>query len=83
VTFVYRFDSENAPPVALKLKVETKHARAFFCIRLQRDSLQGLVTLFEGAYDIHTYELDELLGTKCALSTSARRVGTCSTCQLR
>jgi predicted nucleotidyltransferase component of viral defense system len=64
VTFFYRFDSEDAPPIPLRLKVETNSREHF--------SVYGFTTVpfavdsrwFSGSCEIGTYELDELLGTK-------------------
>lgn len=64
VTLDYRFRSEDAPPIALKLKVEinaSEHlcVHGFECRRFEVAS-----RWFEGAADITTYALDELLATK-------------------
>jgi predicted nucleotidyltransferase component of viral defense system len=64
VTFVYRFDSEDAPPIRLRLKVEINSREHF--------SVHGFTSVpfavssrwFEGSCQITSYELDELLGTK-------------------
>lgn len=64
VTFTYRFLSEDAPPLPLKLKVEINTREHF--------AVQGFVDLpfsvssrwFKGSCNIRTYELNELLGTK-------------------
>lgn len=64
VTFVYRFASEDAPPVALKLKVETNTREHFSVYGFKEIPFTVSSRWFEGACDIHTYELDELLGTK-------------------
>lgn len=64
VTFIYRAQSEDVPPVTLRLKVEINSREHF--------ALYGFTTVpfavssrwFEGACEIGTYELDELLGTK-------------------
>lgn len=64
ITFAYRFDSENTPPIQLRLKVEINTREHF--------SLYGLINVpftvssrwFEGSCKINSYELDELLGTK-------------------
>jgi predicted nucleotidyltransferase component of viral defense system len=64
VTFVYRFASEDAPPVALKLKVETNTREHFSVYGLEEIPFTVSSRWFEGACVIRTYELDELLGTK-------------------
>ncbi len=64
VTFLYRFESEDSPPIPLRLKVEI-HSREHF-------SVHGFTPLsfavssrwFEGACKVTTYRLEELLGTK-------------------
>ena len=64
VTFNYRFDSEDAPPIRLRLKVEINSREHF--------TTHGFTTVpfaidsrwYQGACDVTTYELDELLGTK-------------------
>ena len=83
VTFVYRFDSEDAPPVALKLKVET-NTREHFSVTASRrfPSRSRHAGLRARAISTPT-NLTNSSAPKCALSTSARRVGTCSTWQLR
>jgi predicted nucleotidyltransferase component of viral defense system len=64
VTFVYRFDSEDVPPIALKLKVETKTREHFSVYGLKEVPFTVRSRWFEGACEIHSYDLDELLGTK-------------------
>jgi len=64
VTFVYRFSSEDSPPIPLRLKVEI-NTREHFAVK-------GFVSIpyevnsrwFQGHCDITTYQLDELLATK-------------------
>lgn len=64
VTFVYKFQSEDFPPVPLKLKVETNTREHFSVYGLTRVPFSVESRWFEGACEIHSYELDELLGTK-------------------
>jgi predicted nucleotidyltransferase component of viral defense system len=64
VTFVYRFDSENVPPIALKLKVETNTREHFSVYGLKEIPFRVRSRWFDGVCEIHSYELDELLGTK-------------------
>jgi predicted nucleotidyltransferase component of viral defense system len=64
VTFVYRFDSEDAPPVPLKLKVETNTREHFAVYGLKQVPFTVSSEWFEGSCRIQSYELDELLGTK-------------------
>lgn len=64
VTFVYRFESEDVPPIGLKLKVETNTREHFSVYGLKNVPFGVSSRWFEGACEIHSYELDELLGTK-------------------
>jgi predicted nucleotidyltransferase component of viral defense system len=64
VTFVYRFASEDTPPINMRLKVET-NTREHFAVHGFKQVPFGVTSRwFEGKCDISTYELDELLGTK-------------------
>ena len=64
VTLGYRFASEDAPPVRLKLKIEINSREHFSVFGLKSHRFQVSSRWFSGASDIRTYELDELLGTK-------------------
>lgn len=64
VSFLYRFDSEDVPPVPLRLKVETNTREHFSVYGLRRFGFTVASGWFEGACEIQSYELDELLGTK-------------------
>jgi predicted nucleotidyltransferase component of viral defense system len=64
VTFVYRFESEDVPPIRLRLKVETNSREHFSVFGITRVPFAMSSRWFEGACEISTYELDELLGTK-------------------
>jgi predicted nucleotidyltransferase component of viral defense system len=64
VTLNYRFESEDAPPVALKLKVEINSREHFAVYGLRDHRFEIASRWFTGGADIRTYELDELLGTK-------------------
>jgi predicted nucleotidyltransferase component of viral defense system len=64
VTFVYRFDSDDVPPVALKLKVETNTREHFSVYGFQKVPFRVRSRWFEGECEIRSYDLDELLGTK-------------------
>ena len=64
VTFVYRFDSEDAPPIRLRLKIEINSREHFTIYGVQRVPFTVKSRWFAGSCHIHTYELDELLGTK-------------------
>lgn len=64
VTFVYRFDSEDAPPLRLRLKVEINSREHFSVYGLTRVPFAVSSRWFAGSCDISSYALDELLGTK-------------------
>lgn len=64
VTFVYRFDSEDSPSVPLRLKVETNTREHFSVFGFNEVPFSMKSRWFEGSCSIHTYALDELLGTK-------------------
>lgn len=64
VTFVYRFDSEDLPAVPLRLKVETNTREHFSVYGLKEIPFTVSSRWFQGSCSVHTYTLDELLGTK-------------------
>jgi len=64
VTFTYRFESEDVPPIPLRLKVETNTREHFSVFGLTEVPFSVASRWFEGSCSIHSYELDELLGTK-------------------
>jgi len=64
VTLSYRFESEDLPPVRLKLKVEINTREHFTVYGLKTHRLELASRWFSGGADLQTYELDELLGTK-------------------
>lgn len=64
VTFVYRFDSEDTPPIRLRLKVEINSREHFAVHGFTRVPFAASSRWFEGSCQITSYELDELLGTK-------------------
>ena len=64
ITFVYRFASEDAPSILLRLKVETNTREHFAVYGFKERPFSISSRWFEGACSIHTYALDELLGTK-------------------
>jgi predicted nucleotidyltransferase component of viral defense system len=63
ITFYFRFTAEGSP-VPLRLKVETNTREHFALYGLRKAPFAVSSRWFEGACDIQTYELDELLGTK-------------------
>jgi predicted nucleotidyltransferase component of viral defense system len=64
VTFNYRFASEDPTPLPLRLKVEVNTREHFAAHGLRRVPFTVASRWFNGAADITTYDLDELLGTK-------------------
>ncbi|ABA03528.1 conserved hypothetical protein [Nitrobacter winogradskyi Nb-255] len=64
VTFVYRFMSEDNPPIGMRLKVEINSREHFAVHGFTRIPFSVASRWFEGACEIPTYELDELLATK-------------------
>jgi predicted nucleotidyltransferase component of viral defense system len=64
VTFSYRLDSEDAPPVQLRLKVEINSREHFAVYGLTRVPFTVASRWFEGSCQIASYELEELLATK-------------------
>lgn len=64
ITFVYRFDSEDAPPLRLRLKVEINSREHFSVYGVTGFPFSVSSRWFSGESEISTYILDELLGTK-------------------
>ena len=64
VTLSYRFESEDLPPVRLKLKVEINTREHFTVFGLKDHRFEVASRWFSGVADLRTYELEELLGTK-------------------
>jgi len=64
VTIVYRFNSEDTPPISLRLKVEINSREHFAVYGLKQVPFAVSSRWFEGDCQICSYELDELLGTK-------------------
>lgn len=64
VTLSYRFDSEDTPPLRLRLKVEINSREHFSVYGLTNVPFAVSCRWFEGDCEISSYDLDELLGTK-------------------
>jgi len=73
VTFLYRFNSEDRPAIPLKLKVETNTREHFSLYGLKEIPFNVSSRWFEGSCSIHTYTIDELLGTKLRALYQRRR----------
>lgn len=63
-TLVYRFDSEDTPPLKLRLKVEINTREHFTELGLTQMPLTMDSRWSSGEASISSYQLDELLGTK-------------------
>jgi predicted nucleotidyltransferase component of viral defense system len=64
VNLVYRFDSEDSPPVKMRLKIEINSREHFTELGLVRVPFEVESQWFRGEADATTFALDELLGTK-------------------
>ena len=64
VTLIYRFQSEDTPPLALRLKVEMNSREHFSHFGIHRIPFAVTSRWFSGECEIGTYTLEELLGTK-------------------
>lgn len=64
ITFVYRFDSEDAPPIRLRLKIEINSREHFSVYGFSSFPFAVDSRWFSGSCEIATYDLDELIGTK-------------------
>ncbi len=64
VTFVYKLQSEDSPALPMRLKVETNTRESFSVLGFKEIPFSVDSRWFSGSCSIHTYELDELLGTK-------------------
>jgi predicted nucleotidyltransferase component of viral defense system len=64
VTLSYRFESEDTPPLRLRLKVEINSREHFSVYGLTNIPFAVSSRWFEGGCEISSYDLDELLGTK-------------------
>ena len=64
VTFNYRCNSEDTPPIRLKLKVEINSREHFSVYGINAVPFSVQSRWFEGSCEISSYHIDELLGTK-------------------
>lgn len=64
VVLQYRIQSQDSPPLPLRLKVEINSREHFCVLGLQHRPYAIESRWFSGSADISTYTLDELLGTK-------------------
>jgi predicted nucleotidyltransferase component of viral defense system len=63
-TITYRFASEIAPVINMRLKVEINTREHFTVLGMKQMDFKVENTWFTGECKLHTYELEELLGTK-------------------
>ena len=64
VNLVYRFESEDAPPSKLRLKIEINSREHFTELGLVRVPFRVENRWFKAEAQVTTFEVDELLGTK-------------------
>src|SRR3990167_3136926 len=64
VKFIYRFISEDNPPIPLRLKIEINTVEPFTVFGFQEKHYQVENPWFSGKASIRTYKLEELMGTK-------------------
>jgi len=64
VNLVYRFESEDAPPVRMRLKIEINSREHFAELGLAQVPFEVDSAWFRGTADVTTFALEELLGTK-------------------
>ncbi len=64
VNLVHRFESEDVPPLKMRLKIEVNTREHFTQLGRARVPFEVNSPWFRGTADVHTFALDELLGTK-------------------
>ena len=64
VNLVYRFDSDDSPPLRLRLKIEINSREHFSEFGLVKVPFEVDSQWFRGQADVITFPVDELLGTK-------------------
>ena len=64
ITLVYRFESEDTPPIRLRLKIEINSREHFSVFGFKRIPFFVDSRWFNGSSEVVTYALDELLATK-------------------
>ncbi len=64
INLIYKVQSEDAPPVPLRLKVEINSREHFTVLGIQKRPFSVNSRWFTGDCEISTYKLEELLGTK-------------------
>ena len=61
---MYRFESEDVPPLPMRLKIEMNSRERFSVFGLEKIPFSVASRWFDGACEIPTYTLDELSSTK-------------------
>jgi predicted nucleotidyltransferase component of viral defense system len=61
---IYRVPSEGSPSLPIRIKIEINTREHFSVFALKERRFQVESRWFSGSTSIHTYQLDELLGTK-------------------
>ena len=64
VTLLYRFGSEDTPPLSMRLKIEINSREHFTVLGHTRHTFEVASRWHKGTAQVHSYSLDELLGTK-------------------
>ncbi len=64
VTCVYRFDSEDSPPLRMRLKIEINSREHFSVYGIVHEPFAISSRWFRGVCTVSTYSLNELIGTK-------------------
>ena len=64
VNLVYRFESEDSPPIRMRLKIEINSREHFTELGLVHVPFDVDSQWFQGQADITTFAVDEMLGTK-------------------
>ncbi len=64
VNLVYRFHSEDAPPIRMRLKVEINSREHFHVLGLHPRIIETNTAWFRGQAAVTTFRLEELLATK-------------------
>ena len=63
-TLVYRFNSEDDPPLRMRLKIEINTREHFSALGLTRVPFRVESRWFRGDAEVTTFRIDELMGTK-------------------
>lgn len=79
ITFVYRVDSEDTPPLRLRLKVEINSREHFSVYGLTSHPFAVESRWFKSEAGITSYCWMNCWAQKCGLSTNARKAAICST----